>query len=176
MHFKYNTLIWLTSQLVIILIFVSENHFYYTWGTFIYFPLQMLPAGDWHCPNCTCKFCGFACWNKAKADNRTGSSLFLCCICEKKCNNSHHSFETSIEVHICLSLWPLYVFSVWYLLKLYISSLDHQSCSEDEVNLSVKSGDAANLFCGKNCQEVSHRTVTSICRYLLVLLSYFLLT
>ncbi|KAL8121738.1 uncharacterized protein LOC141659238 [Apium graveolens] len=73
--------------------------------------IEMLPAGDWHCPNCTCKFCGFAGRSNAKADDRTDSSLLLCSLCEKKY---------------------------------------HPLCSQDEVN----SGDRANSFCGKNCQEI----------------------
>ncbi|KAK1390541.1 Increased DNA methylation like [Heracleum sosnowskyi] len=77
--------------------------------------MKMLPTGDWHCPNCTCKFCGFAGRSNAKADDRTDSSLLLCSLCEKKY---------------------------------------HPSCSQDEVNISLNSGDTANSFCGKNCEEI----------------------
>ncbi|XP_017218374.1 uncharacterized protein LOC108195880 [Daucus carota subsp. sativus] len=77
--------------------------------------IKMLPTGDWHCPNCTCKFCGLAGRSNAKADDRTDSSLLLCSLCEKKY---------------------------------------HQSCRQDEFNIAVNSGDAANSFCGKNCQEI----------------------
>ncbi|XP_017222347.1 uncharacterized protein LOC108199113 [Daucus carota subsp. sativus] len=77
--------------------------------------IKILPAGDWHCPNCTCKFCGFAGCSNAKANDRTDNLLLRCSLCEKKY---------------------------------------HQSCCEDEVDLSVDSGGAANSFCGKNCQEI----------------------
>lgn len=47
--------------------------------------LQMLPAGDWHCPNCTCKFCGLAGSVNAEANDETNGSLLLCSLCDKKC-------------------------------------------------------------------------------------------
>ncbi|KAI4317824.1 hypothetical protein L6164_025661 [Bauhinia variegata] len=46
--------------------------------------IQMLPPGDWHCPNCTCKYCGIASRSTKKGDDATGYALHTCNICEKK--------------------------------------------------------------------------------------------
>ncbi|KAL5782602.1 hypothetical protein ACOSP7_007631 [Xanthoceras sorbifolium] len=46
--------------------------------------IQMLPPGDWHCPNCTCKFCGAAEEDVDEGDDTTASELPTCCMCEKK--------------------------------------------------------------------------------------------
>ncbi|XP_043698064.1 uncharacterized protein LOC122648851 [Telopea speciosissima] len=66
--------------------------------------IQMLPAGDWHCPNCSCKFCGGVGGGTAQEDP---VKLLKCSLCEKKyhqlcvketdvvpvdSNNSHSSF------------------------------------------------------------------------------------
>lgn len=52
---------------------------------YIYILLQMLPPGDWHCPNCTCKFCGIASGTIKKGDDATVYDLQTCKLCEKKC-------------------------------------------------------------------------------------------
>nr|XP_043623358.1 uncharacterized protein LOC122595110 [Erigeron canadensis] len=41
--------------------------------------IKMLPQGDWHCPNCSCKYCGMA-----NTSFRAESPLFVCHLCEKK--------------------------------------------------------------------------------------------
>ncbi|XP_058766884.1 uncharacterized protein LOC131640506 [Vicia villosa] len=46
--------------------------------------IQMLPPGDWHCPNCTCKFCGLASGTIDKEDDATVYALHTCDLCEKK--------------------------------------------------------------------------------------------
>ncbi|KAJ4968717.1 hypothetical protein NE237_015418 [Protea cynaroides] len=43
--------------------------------------IQMLPAGDWHCPNCSCKCCGGVDGSTAQDDPVT---LLKCSSCEKK--------------------------------------------------------------------------------------------
>ncbi|CAK9177144.1 unnamed protein product [Ilex paraguariensis] len=50
--------------------------------------IQMLPPGDWHCPNCTCKFCETAGGSEPEESNRTVGSLLTCGLCEKK----YHEF------------------------------------------------------------------------------------
>ncbi|XP_062108349.1 increased DNA methylation 1-like [Humulus lupulus] len=57
--------------------------------------IQMLPPGDWHCPNCTCKFCGIASENVTDEDDMTPSMPFTCSLCEKKC---HKSCASDIDV------------------------------------------------------------------------------
>ncbi|KAK7861232.1 increased dna methylation 1 [Quercus suber] len=37
-----------------------------------------LPPGDWHCPNCTCKFCGLVSVGVAEGDDSTASALLKC--------------------------------------------------------------------------------------------------
>jgi len=46
--------------------------------------LQMLPPGEWNCPNCTCKFCGIAS-ELSEKDDASVSILHTCNLCEKKC-------------------------------------------------------------------------------------------
>ncbi|KAM1380275.1 hypothetical protein ACFX2I_022024 [Malus domestica] len=50
--------------------------------------IQMLPPGDWHCPNCTCKFCGVANENVVEEDDITVDALLTCSLCGKKCHIS----------------------------------------------------------------------------------------
>ncbi|MED6189659.1 hypothetical protein PIB30_098204 [Stylosanthes scabra] len=46
--------------------------------------IQMLPPGEWHCPNCTCKFCGAVCGPVNKEDESTLYALHRCNLCNKK--------------------------------------------------------------------------------------------
>ncbi|KAM1301426.1 hypothetical protein ACFX2H_012466 [Malus domestica] len=50
--------------------------------------IRMLPPGDWHCPNCTCKFCGLANENVVEEDDTTVDALLTCSLCGKKCHIS----------------------------------------------------------------------------------------
>ncbi|KAJ9182108.1 hypothetical protein P3X46_006136 [Hevea brasiliensis] len=50
--------------------------------------ILMLPPGDWHCPNCTCKFCGVAGENISQGDDATGCELPTCSMCAKKYHKS----------------------------------------------------------------------------------------
>ncbi|PIN02293.1 Histone acetyltransferase [Handroanthus impetiginosus] len=50
--------------------------------------IQMLPSGDWHCPNCICKFCGDATGNVAEENDTTANELIKCSFCEKKYHKS----------------------------------------------------------------------------------------
>ena len=52
---------------------------------YIYTLLQFLPAGDWHCPYCICKFCGNGS-DIAQEDDITDCALITCSLCEKKCS------------------------------------------------------------------------------------------
>ncbi|XP_061354466.1 increased DNA methylation 1 [Gastrolobium bilobum] len=49
--------------------------------------IQMLPPGEWRCPNCTCKFCGIA-GETSKKDDATVYVLHTCNLCEKKYHDS----------------------------------------------------------------------------------------
>lgn len=46
---------------------------------------QKLPRGDWHCPNCSCKFCGLDGIDASHGDGITVSPLLSCSQCEEKC-------------------------------------------------------------------------------------------
>uniref|UniRef100_A0A5B7BCG6 PHD-type domain-containing protein n=1 Tax=Davidia involucrata TaxID=16924 RepID=A0A5B7BCG6_DAVIN len=46
--------------------------------------IKMLPPGDWHCPNCTCKFCGIAIGNIAQENDTAVGALLTCSTCDKK--------------------------------------------------------------------------------------------
>ncbi|XP_052207442.1 uncharacterized protein LOC127811532 isoform X2 [Diospyros lotus] len=50
--------------------------------------IQMLPPGDWHCPNCTCKFCRIAGGNSAQRNCTMVNTLFTCNLCDKKYHES----------------------------------------------------------------------------------------
>ncbi|XP_076954563.1 uncharacterized protein LOC143629083 [Bidens hawaiensis] len=50
--------------------------------------MQMLPQGDWHCPNCACKYCERVGRYSTKASGRFENSLLTCRLCEKKYHKS----------------------------------------------------------------------------------------
>ncbi|KAF3677778.1 putative serine/threonine-protein kinase WNK1-like [Capsicum annuum] len=57
--------------------------------------IQILPPGLWHCPNCTCKFCGAASRNHAEDSRnhaedseRTVNEFLSCSLCDKKYHRS----------------------------------------------------------------------------------------
>ncbi|KAI7743167.1 hypothetical protein M8C21_009340 [Ambrosia artemisiifolia] len=50
--------------------------------------MQMLPQGDWHCPNCACKYCERVGRHSTKASGRFENSLLTCRLCEKKYHKS----------------------------------------------------------------------------------------
>lgn len=50
--------------------------------------IKMLPYGHWHCPNCTCKFCGIAGEATAPRNGKTVCALQTCSLCEKKYHES----------------------------------------------------------------------------------------
>lgn len=50
--------------------------------------IEMLPEGDWHCPNCPCKYC-------QTVGGKTEESLLTCGLCQKK---YHESCRPEIDV------------------------------------------------------------------------------
>ncbi|KAJ7954888.1 putative Acyl-CoA N-acyltransferase with RING/FYVE/PHD-type zinc finger protein [Quillaja saponaria] len=50
--------------------------------------IQMLSPGEWHCPNCTCKFCGLAGGIADKGDDTTVFAIGTCKLCERKYHES----------------------------------------------------------------------------------------
>ncbi|KAL5541571.1 hypothetical protein UlMin_009281 [Ulmus minor] len=66
--------------------------------------IEMLPPGDWHCPNCTCKVCGVVSENVAE-DETTISEPLTCSLCEKKYHISCVQ-DTSINDVDSNSLFP----------------------------------------------------------------------
>ncbi|PKU87112.1 uncharacterized protein LOC110108489 [Dendrobium catenatum] len=45
--------------------------------------IEMLPTGDWHCTNCSCKFCGAA-HDSVALDGNVSNTLFTCSQCARK--------------------------------------------------------------------------------------------
>ncbi|XP_021290323.1 uncharacterized protein LOC110421152 [Herrania umbratica] len=58
--------------------------------------IEFLPPGDWHCPNCICKFCGDGS-DIAQDDDVTDCELLACSLCEKKYHKS--CIKVTDEVH-----------------------------------------------------------------------------
>ncbi|XP_077240553.1 uncharacterized protein LOC143881387 isoform X2 [Tasmannia lanceolata] len=46
--------------------------------------IQMLPPGDWHCPNCSCKFCGVVDGSNSQGEGVTLIPILSCSQCEEK--------------------------------------------------------------------------------------------
>ncbi|XP_018436938.2 increased DNA methylation 1 [Raphanus sativus] len=55
--------------------------------------IEVLPVGDWHCPNCTCKFCDAVVHSGGEEEN---PSLLSCNMCERK---YHQSCMNELEAH-----------------------------------------------------------------------------
>ncbi|CAM8927078.1 unnamed protein product [Rhodiola kirilowii] len=50
--------------------------------------IEILPPGEWHCPNCVCRLCGLAGDNNAQVSDGTCFPLLTCSLCEKKYHQS----------------------------------------------------------------------------------------
>ncbi|CAI9762647.1 unnamed protein product [Fraxinus pennsylvanica] len=59
--------------------------------------IQALPPGDWHCPKCTCKFCGDVSGNVAEENDGT-VELIRCILCEKKSHKSCSELVDAVPV------------------------------------------------------------------------------
>ncbi|CAI9118471.1 OLC1v1020048C1 [Oldenlandia corymbosa var. corymbosa] len=59
--------------------------------------IQVLPPGDWHCPNCTCKFCGTS--GNPTIEDSSASELSLCIRCEKKYHKSCSGWMLTSDVN-----------------------------------------------------------------------------
>ncbi|KAL8153676.1 hypothetical protein V2J09_011436 [Rumex salicifolius] len=46
--------------------------------------IEMLPPDDWHCPHCSCKFCGLADVDTSESDENTSNELVGCSLCNRK--------------------------------------------------------------------------------------------
>ncbi|KAL2922581.1 Increased DNA methylation 1 [Bienertia sinuspersici] len=73
--------------------------------------IEMLPAGDWHCPHCSCRFCGLADMSVTEGNNRRLDSVVMCihCSCVEdiddtpiNSNNSLFCGKTCQELYECL--------------------------------------------------------------------------
>ncbi|KAG8373065.1 hypothetical protein BUALT_Bualt12G0132000 [Buddleja alternifolia] len=57
---------------------------------------SMLPSGDWHCPNCTCKFCGqHASGNVSDENDSTCDELNKCSFFHKSCSEKVYALPMS---------------------------------------------------------------------------------
>ncbi|CAH2038851.1 unnamed protein product [Thlaspi arvense] len=61
--------------------------------------MEVLPVGDWHCPNCTCKFCDAAV--DSGGEEKSHLSLLSCKMCERR---YHQSCMSELEAHKVQSL------------------------------------------------------------------------
>ncbi|CAI9776818.1 unnamed protein product [Fraxinus pennsylvanica] len=61
--------------------------------------IQALPPGDWHCPKCTCKFCGDVSGNVAEENDRT-VDLIRCILCGKKYHKSCSELVHGVPVSL----------------------------------------------------------------------------
>ncbi|KAL0348848.1 UNVERIFIED_CONTAM: Increased DNA methylation 1 [Sesamum angustifolium] len=63
--------------------------------------IQMLPLGDWHCPNCTCKICGDAGENVAEGNGITADEILRCSFYHKSCSEGVHALPLSCGASFC---------------------------------------------------------------------------
>ncbi|KAK4425680.1 Increased DNA methylation 1 [Sesamum alatum] len=63
--------------------------------------IQMLPSGDWHCPNCTCKFCGDAGENVDEGNGTTTDDILRCSFYHKSCSERVHALPSSCGASFC---------------------------------------------------------------------------
>ncbi|KAK6146069.1 hypothetical protein DH2020_019938 [Rehmannia glutinosa] len=57
--------------------------------------IQVLPSGDWHCPNCTCKFCGYASGDVAEKNNNARNEINRCSFYHKSCSEKANALPMS---------------------------------------------------------------------------------
>ncbi|KAK6130288.1 hypothetical protein DH2020_035960 [Rehmannia glutinosa] len=57
--------------------------------------MEMLPSGDWHCPNCICKFCGDATGNATESNDSDVDELTKCSFYHKSCGEGLHALPMS---------------------------------------------------------------------------------
>lgn len=111
--------------------------------------MQFLPAGDWHCPNCTCKFCGNGS-DIAQEVDLMDYAILSCSLCEKKCTVFLFLFFSTLKFQV----------SAWFTQFLFSNVLiictiaDHKSCMELTEEHHIDSNSLVLPFCGQTCREV----------------------
>ncbi|KAK9664338.1 hypothetical protein RND81_14G034500 [Saponaria officinalis] len=59
--------------------------------------IQMLPPGDWHCPHCSCKYCGLANVGTDEVYDTKEDILLTCSLCERSYHSSCMETDGSIS-------------------------------------------------------------------------------
>ncbi|XP_038985373.1 uncharacterized protein LOC103712566 isoform X2 [Phoenix dactylifera] len=67
---------------------------------------QMLPPGDWHCMNCSCRFCGVFSGYHAQENGGTVPPLLTCSLCEEKYHQTCAAKLDGVSVSSSLSWVP----------------------------------------------------------------------
>ncbi|GAB2266640.1 hypothetical protein Dimus_001634 [Dionaea muscipula] len=78
--------------------------------------IEILPPGDWHCPHCSCKFCGIAEPTSVEGNESAFSSLCLCTLCQRK---YHRSCLQEMDVASVRSTSPSMPFCGWKCRELF---------------------------------------------------------
>ncbi|XP_010917733.1 uncharacterized protein [Elaeis guineensis] len=67
---------------------------------------QMLPPGDWHCMNCSCRFCEVSSGSDAQENGGTVPQLLTCSLCEEKYHQTCIAKLDDVSVSSSYSLVP----------------------------------------------------------------------
>lgn len=115
----------------------------------------MLPPGDWHCTNCSCRYCGLVSDAVPEGSSSASSMLLTCSQCEEKCSYIVIRFSsTSFLFFITVAVLALHnVHGLFFVFVL--NSEDHFGCILEADAISTCSKDSDTPFCGKSCRKVT---------------------
>lgn len=77
----------------------------------------MLPPGDWHCTNCSCRYCGLVSDAVPEGSVSVSSTLLMCSQCEKKCMYCVIRFLSTFSLFFIHYCWLGITWHVWFIFR-----------------------------------------------------------